>query len=619
MTPDPSARPFPAANLPADPRRRLPLSWFLAAVIGLAMLVAMALLLWLTLGTARDNTLQLLRDKAQLVLTLVQARTDQFLEPAEALAGDVARRIERGEISTADQPALVEALGYALSAAPQINAAVYVDDEGWLVSVFRDRETGRLGSSFEDWHADAAVKAAVAQLHLESEPQPHWGEPLFSAGAAATLVYFAHPVHQRDGNLGIVVATTTVQDLSTFIGSIDTPGSIGTFILYGHDRVMAHPRLRVPSELMTAEMPLPSLAEIGDPALAAIWAPGWEQRRIAELDIPAHWVEDDTGNYVYLYDELTNARETPWVIGGYFRARDIGQEWRRVNVATGIAAGLLVLSLAGAILLARLLAKPATQIADAARAISALELERIEPLGGSRIREIDDAERSLNAVVGALRSFVRYLPSDLVHYVLRHPERDIGKPQLRSMTILFTDISGFTTLAENLEPAAVGALLNAHFADLEACIRSTGGTIDKYLGDGLLAFWGAPEPLADHQRRAVEAALAMAAVTSRRNAAAALPLRLRIGIAAGEILVGDLGAPTRMNYTVIGDSVNLAQRLLEIGHSAAPAHETVIVTTAECIAAIEPPPRTRPLGQHAIRGRVGTVELVEVLPPPTEP
>ena len=73
------------------------------------MLVAMALLLWLTLGTARDNTLQLLRDNAQLVLTLVRARTNQFLEPAEALAGDVARRIERGEINTADQSALVQA------------------------------------------------------------------------------------------------------------------------------------------------------------------------------------------------------------------------------------------------------------------------------------------------------------------------------------------------------------------------------------------------------------------------------------------------------------------------------------------------------------------------------
>jgi adenylate cyclase len=199
--------------------------------------------------------------------------------------------------------------------------------------------------------------------------------------------------------------------------------------------------------------------------------------------------------------------------------------------------------------------------------------------------------------------------------VLVHPDRDIGRPRRRPMTIMFTDISGFTALTETLDPEAAGALLNEHFADLEGCIRATGGVIDKYMGDGLLAFWGAPEPVADHPRRAVDAALAMARAVRARNASAAVPLRLRVGIATGDILVGDLGAPTRTNYTVIGDPVNVAQRLLEMGHVAAPDHETVIVTTSACIARIaaEARPRVRPLGEHQVRGRHGMVELVEVL------
>ncbi len=618
MAREASLRATPAAGSTSDRRRRLPLSWFLAAVIGLAMLIAMALLLWLTLGTARDNTRNLLRDKAQLVLTLVRARTDQFLEPAEALATEVARRIETGEIERDPPEALIKAFGIALAAAPQLNAVSFAGTDGWLITVFRE-SGGKLGWDRMPWAADPLIARAVRHYIDAANPVPGWAAPLYVQAAGTTLLYFTHPLRLDGEFAGFVTGTTSVANLSTFIASIDTPVPIGTFILFGRDRVMAHPQLRRAGSLTTENEPLPSLAEVDDPALATIWAPGWEERRISGLDIGAHWSTTPSGTYVYLYDELTEERETPWLIGGYFRAEDIGQEWRRVNIATGIAAGLLVLSLAGAVLLARLLARPATQIADTARAVSALELKGIEPLHGSRIRELDDAERSLNAVVAALRSFVRYLPSDLVHYVLRHPDRDIGAPRLRSMTIMFTDISGFTALAENLEPSAVGALLNAHFADLEACIRSTGGTIDKYLGDGLLAFWGAPEPVADHQRRAIDAALAMAAVTGRRNAEAVLPLRLRIGIAAGEILVGDLGAPRRMNYTVIGDPVNLAQRLLEIGHSAAPTHETVIVTTAECIDAIEPRPRTRPLGRHSIRGRVGTVELVEVLPPAAGP
>jgi adenylate cyclase len=182
------------------------------------------------------------------------------------------------------------------------------------------------------------------------------------------------------------------------------------------------------------------------------------------------------------------------------------------------------------------------------------------------------------------------------------------------MTIMFTDISGFTTLSETLDPEVTGRLLNRHFAELEACIRATGGVIDKYMGDGLLAFWGAPEAMPDHQKRAVDAALAIAATVRAHNRQADFPLRVRIGIASGEILVGDLGAPTRTNYTVIGDPVNLAQRLLQTGHVAAPDHETVIVTTESCINAIKAKdrPATRPLGEHRVRGRHGLVDLVEV-------
>jgi adenylate cyclase len=266
------------------------------------------------------------------------------------------------------------------------------------------------------------------------------------------------------------------------------------------------------------------------------------------------------------------------------------------------------------VLLGRRLAKPATEIAETARAVSTLRLDHIQPLQGSRIRELDDAERSLNAMITALGCFVRYLPRDLVDYVLRYPERDVGRPRLRPMTIMFTDISGFTTLSETLDPEVTGRLLNQHFADLEGCIRATGGVIDKYMGDGLLAFWGAPEPMADHQKRAIDAALAIKCKMLAHNRDTELQLRVRIGVASGEILVGDLGAPTRTNYTVIGDPVNLAQRLLQTGHVAAPDHTTVIIATEACISAIKPKdrPATRPLGEHRVRGRHGLVELVEV-------
>jgi len=605
-----------ASPPPAGARRRLPLSVFLAAAIGLAMLVALGLVLWLTLSTAWRNTEQLLADKARLVLTLIETRTEQFLAPAEALTKELARRLGEGTLDRRSAEGLAAALRFALAAAPQLRAAAFADIDGRLVSVYRTAEGG-IGSRENSWLDDEAIARMMQPLQDASDVKAGWGEPLFVAATATTQIYYAQPASVDGMVAGAVIATTSVPELSAHLTTIARSAGVDAFILYGRDRVLAHSALARPGQLIRAGNPLPTLGELGDPALVPLWAEGYADRRISALGEAAHLSQGAVDRYVYLYRELAAARAVPWLVGGYFRADDLGREVQQINRATVAAAALVLSSLLGAVLLGRMLARPASEIAAQAQAVSRLELGGLQPLAGSRIRELDDAERSLNSMVAALRCFVRYLPADLVHYVIRHPERDIGRPARRPMTILFTDISGFTTLAEDLDPETVGALLNRHFADLEACIRATGGVIDKYLGDGLLAFWGAPEPLADHSARAVEAALAMAAVVRQRNEAGGPALRLRVGLAAGEILVGDLGAPTRTNYTVIGDTVNLAQRLLEMGHVAAPAHATVIVTTAGLIREIpaERRPVVRRLGEHQVRGRHGAVELVEIVGP----
>jgi hypothetical protein len=326
--------------------QRVPLSLFLAGTIGLAMLIAMGLMIFITLGTARDNTARLLGDKAQLVLALVRERIDQFLEPAEALTASIARSIERGDLDPADEAELVVALSHALAAAPQINAAVFVDPGGWLVSVYRDGDG--IGFEREDWRDDPAVAAAVARVRGGDDMTPHWGPPLYRAGAGTTLIVFAHPVREPDSTLGIVVATTRVEKLSEFIASIETPGEIGTFLLYDRDHVMAHAAMAEEGNTTSAERVLPTLAELGDPALELIWAEGWEDRRIPDFPVDAHWVDGPTDAFVYLYEDLQGDHDLPWTVGGYFRAADIGREWRRVNQVTGIALGLLVVSLLGA-------------------------------------------------------------------------------------------------------------------------------------------------------------------------------------------------------------------------------------------------------------------------------
>ncbi len=148
------------------------------------------------------------------------------------------------------------------------------------------------------------------------------------------------------------------------------------------------------------------------------------------------------------------------------------------------------------------------------------------------------------------------------------------KPKEEDISILFADLVGFTALSEDLTPAQVADLLNRFFDEMIKPVFQFGGTLDKYIGDCIMAFFGAPEPQADHADRAVNAALEMLNRLGKLNAANTwdTPLQLHIAINSGKAFVGDVGGSQRVDYTVLGGAVNLASRLEEI----CPAGECVI-------------------------------------------
>ncbi len=166
------------------------------------------------------------------------------------------------------------------------------------------------------------------------------------------------------------------------------------------------------------------------------------------------------------------------------------------------------------------------------------------------------------------RTFQKYVPPEVVEQLLRDPGRAALGGERRTISVLFSDIRGFTSLSEEMKPEEVVRFLNDYFAIMTPIIYRHGGTVDKFEGDGIMALFGAPIHHPDHAVRAVRAALdmqrALEEVQRQWNPAPGGPLRIGVGIATGDVVVGNIGSPERLNYTAVGDTVNLAARLQDL-------------------------------------------------------
>jgi adenylate cyclase len=165
----------------------------------------------------------------------------------------------------------------------------------------------------------------------------------------------------------------------------------------------------------------------------------------------------------------------------------------------------------------------------------------------------------------ALRAMGKYVPIGLVRQLYSTRQEPMLGGELRDLTILFTDVQDFTTLSERLAPDVLARALGRYFEVMTTSIHATGGTVDKYIGDAVMALWNAPEPRPDHAVHACEAALSCLEATRALMTGPdweGLPVfRTRFGLHRQEVMVGHFGAPDRISYTALGDGVNLASRL----------------------------------------------------------
>ncbi len=250
----------------------------------------------------------------------------------------------------------------------------------------------------------------------------------------------------------------------------------------------------------------------------------------------------------------------------------------RFTLLSSIIALLLALLLAR--LLSQRIAQPIQQMSDDLSAVGRFELNDA-PIPKSYIREVAVLGDSIDRMKRGLRSFGRYIPSDVVKRLLAQgKEAELGGEK-RQLTIHFSDIAGFTSIVEPLSPQETVSELADYFDLMTKAITRRNGTVDKFMGDGILAFFNAPQTVIDHPVQACYAALeAQQQLTALRKAHRAknrAEFTARIGLAMGEVLVGNIGTSERFAYTVMGDTVNLAARLESLNKY----YDTSILTTRD--------------------------------------
>jgi len=543
--------------------KSIPISLTLAASIGVLVAIAVSAVFWIQWSTAQRNTIELVTDRANLYADQILSNIKNQLQPAPYLAEFIAGKIERGELDPSDSAQFETALVHSLAAVPQILSIAFIDNNLQAKGAWRYKD-GTIRAERKDRRNTANVVKSFRKA--EQAQKGFWGDVVFVDGF--TVVNHLRPLRRNGEFIGIIAVTISVTKISEVIEQF-TKSIGGTgFILYGRDRVLAHPTLKSAHLEQSPKNPMVSMASISDKVLNSLasllsdpkdkgepFAGRFERREVQiggnQFVTFVHWID--------LYGD------TKWGVGAWLNFQDVDIAKRRILTAGYVGIALFFLSLIAAVFVGKSVARPVQRLTEKTIRIGEFELSEINDLPPSWIKELNQQATAFNTMLSGLRSFETYVPKTLVNRLIKKGGSNAVESKEKDLTVMFTDIVGFTSMSEGNPAKEVAELINDHLAILGRCVEAEGGTIDKYIGDALMAFWGAPDDQSDTPERAARAALAMSSAleadNKSRKAKGLSTVRIRVGIHQGPVLVGNIGAPGRINYTIIGDTVNTCARI----------------------------------------------------------
>ncbi|MEM9107001.1 MAG: adenylate/guanylate cyclase domain-containing protein, partial [Pseudomonadota bacterium] len=474
-------------------KRSFSISTLLPLILSVLVFGAVVPVIAVTYFINAANTNALLSARAELIVDELENQIIGLLEPVEELMTSAKVHIEEqplGYRESTDFETYAEGL---LDAMPQLSGIGVIRPDGSM----RRWQKGRVGAIEEPATSLPLVDQVLAEADLTD--QPTWSAPFVSLVIEDTILNPRISI-RRDGQLqGVVAAGVTGSRLSRYVtelaDEVTTP-----FILYDRDKLIAYPNRKNEVTAPTST----ALPEVGDSDLEIIreiWSNENELTRTTRMQrTQGHWSNIGGVNHAFFYREVTGYSPEPLLVGVALPSSESRFFRLAAMLAVGLGITLLIAAVLVSIFLGRRIAAPVVDMGDALQKMERMEFDRVQlpSLAESRIAEWRNSAKRITATARALASFNQYVPGTLARRLMRRPQ-DAASASERVVTVMFIDMEGFSEFARSHTAKEAADVLNRVFGLIGPVIEAHGGVIDKYTGDGLMAFWGAPDDQPDHE------------------------------------------------------------------------------------------------------------------------
>jgi adenylate cyclase len=599
------------------------------------LIVATAVaILALTVVQSTQAVEELSRTLVRRSAAQVETELDGFFDPVRRQLRMMSDWGGAGLLTPIEPPRLTPMLMPILRRQPQVSSLMVADDTGHGYMLLEQRDGYRRRVVWADRWGGTARWARLGrrgalerrweeELGYDPRTRPWFGGAVEAGGRIAwtePYTFFttrdpgitASVTFDPPGEEGehVVGQDVLLSDISVFTTQLGVSEHGSALVLADDGRVVGLPR--------------DPRFEDADERKSSVLEPVGELGLSAAAQAHAEWREAGGGDRVF----AVSADGERWWVG--MRRFSLSPErsfWiqvlvperdflerveRQRNVIIGVVFLALVLAVAMALWLARAYSRPLEDLAAKAERIRTLDLGAHDTVE-SRLKEVRQLASSQERMRAALESFSRYVPIEVVRELMRRGEVAKLGGRTAELSVMFTDIEGFTTESEKMSPDAITAHMGTYFDAMLGILDEEHATVDKLIGDAIMAFWGAPVADPEHARHALEAVLrcrARLAELQEQWREEGLPtLPTRFGLHTGKVVVGNVGSKARLSYTVLGDTVNLAARL----EGANKRYGTRVLATRAFKDAVGEGYVWRLVDRVAVKGRRAAVEVYEPL------